>query len=38
LVRIITPVNPDASPLEAHNRAVDFAEQLTPYLPAYIPN
>lgn len=38
LVRIITPVNPDAGPFEAHNRAVGFAAQLTPFLPAYVPN
>jgi EpsI family protein len=38
LVRIITPVNPNESPMEAHNRAVRFARQLTPFLPEFVPN
>jgi EpsI family protein len=38
LVRIITPVNPGEDRLEAHSRAVGFAEQLIPLLPAYVPN
>jgi EpsI family protein len=38
LVRVITPVAPGENRLEAHNRVVAFANQLTPLLPAYIPN
>jgi len=38
LVRIITPVNPGEDKLKAHNRAVGFAEQIVPLLPAYVPN
>jgi EpsI family protein len=38
LIRIITPVNPGEDRLEAHNRAVNFAEQIEPLLPAYVPN
>ena len=38
LVRIITPVDPGEDRLEARKRAVDFAEQITPLLPAYVPN
>jgi EpsI family protein len=38
LVRIITPVNPGEDRLKAHNRAVRFAEQIIPLLPAYVPN
>jgi len=38
LVRIVTPVRPNESRLDAHRRAVDFAEQLNPLLPAFIPN
>jgi EpsI family protein len=38
LVRIMTPVNPGEDRLEAHNRAVRFAEQIIPLLPAYVPN
>jgi EpsI family protein len=38
LVRIITPVIPGEDTLEAHNRLVGFARQLTPLLPAYVPN
>jgi EpsI family protein len=38
LVRIITPVNSGEDRLEAHNRAVGFAEQIVPLLPAYVPN
>jgi EpsI family protein len=38
LVRIITPVRPNESRLDAHQRAVTFAEQLNPLLPAFIPN
>jgi EpsI family protein len=38
LVRVITPVAPGEDRLRAHNRVVEFAEQITPLLPAYIPN
>lgn len=38
LVRIITPVNPGEDQATARNRAISFAEQITPLLPAYIPN
>jgi EpsI family protein len=38
LVRIITPVNSDEGRQAAHDRAVHFAEQITPLLPAYVPN
>jgi EpsI family protein len=38
LVRIITPLAPGEDQLQAHNRAVGFARQLAPMLPAYVPN
>jgi EpsI family protein len=38
LIRVITPLRPDESEEQAHNRAVLFAAQLAPMLPAYIPN
>jgi hypothetical protein len=38
LVRIITPVVQGEDRPEAHNRVVSFAQQLTPLLPAYVPN
>jgi EpsI family protein len=38
LVRIITPINPGEDQSAAHDRAVNFAEQITPLLPAYVPN
>jgi EpsI family protein len=38
LVRITTPVGPAESRLEARKRAIDFAEQITPMLPTYIPD
>jgi EpsI family protein len=38
LVRIITPVTDGQDPGEARTRAVAFAEQIAPLLPAYIPN
>lgn len=38
LIRVSTPIVPGENGLEAHKRVVDFAEQLTPLLPAYIPN
>ncbi|GAC1416749.1 MAG: hypothetical protein NVS9B15_02990 [Acidobacteriaceae bacterium] len=37
LVRVITPLLPGEDKLQAHNRAVGFAEQIVPMLPAYIP-
>ena len=38
LVRIITPVNPGEDRATARSRAIGFAEQIAPLLPAYIPN
>lgn len=38
LVRVITPLRPEDTQLMAHQRAVHFAEQMTPLLPAFIPN
>jgi len=38
LVRIITPVPNGEDRTEARNRAVSFAQQLTPLLPAYVPD
>jgi EpsI family protein len=38
LIRVITMVNPGEDQMEAHRRAVGFAEQIIPLLPAYIPN
>jgi EpsI family protein len=38
LVRIITPVEPGEERLHARTRAVDFAEQIAPLLPAYVPD
>lgn len=38
LVRIITPVIPGEDRNDARNRAITFAKQLTPLLPAYVPN
>jgi EpsI family protein len=38
LVRIMTPVSPGEDRVVAHNRAVDFARQIAPLLPAYVPN
>jgi EpsI family protein len=38
LVRIITPVLPEEERIAAHERAVRFAEQITPLLPAYVPD
>ena len=38
LVRVITPVLPTETQLEAHNRAISFTRQMTPLLPAYIPD
>jgi len=38
LIRIITPVEPGEARLHARARAVDFAEQIAPLLPAYVPD
>jgi EpsI family protein len=38
LVRVITAVNPGEDRMDAHRRAVEFAEQIIPLLPAYIPD
>lgn len=38
LVRVLTPVGQDESPLQAHERVVKFAKLVTPSLPAFIPN
>jgi EpsI family protein len=38
LVRIITPVLANESRTEARNRAIAFAQQMVPDLPAYVPN
>jgi EpsI family protein len=38
LIRVITPLQPGESDQQAHNRAVAFAADLAPMLPAYIPN
>jgi EpsI family protein len=38
LVRIVTPITATETGDEAHRRAVDFAEQIEPLLPAFIPN
>lgn len=38
LVRIITPVYPGEDSFKAHNRVVQFADQIVPLLPAYVPN
>jgi EpsI family protein len=38
LVRIITPVMPAETLDSARNRAVQFTQQMAPYLPRFIPN
>ena len=38
LVRIITAINPGEDRSVARDRAINFAEQITPLLPAYVPN
>jgi EpsI family protein len=38
LIRVITAVYPGEDRLDAHRRAVGFAEQIIPLLPAYIPD
>jgi EpsI family protein len=38
LVRITSVVGPGEDRLEARKRVIDFAEQITPMLSAYVPN
>ena len=38
LVRIITSVPPGEDREQARNRVIEFAKQITPLLPAYVPN
>ena len=38
LIRIITSVARDEDRDQARNRAIEFAKQITPLLPAYVPN
>lgn len=38
LIRIMTPVVPGEDRAAAHRRVIGFAQQLTPLLPAYVPN
>ncbi len=38
LVRVITPLEPGEDRAEARARAIGFAEQIAPLLPAYVPN
>jgi EpsI family protein len=38
LIRVITVVAPGEEQIDAHRRAVGFAEQIVPLLPAYIPD
>jgi EpsI family protein len=38
LVRVVTPLLPNEDTQVAHDRAVNFAQQLEPLLPAFIPN
>ena len=38
LVRIITPVEPGEDRLQSRARAIRFAEQIAPLLPAYVPD
>jgi EpsI family protein len=38
LIRVITPLQPGETPRDAELRAVSFAEQMNPLLPAYIPD
>ena len=38
LVRVITPVGSNEDSQEAHQRLVAFAKEVTPLLPAYVPN
>ncbi len=38
LIRVVVPLASGATRQAAHDRAVDFAQQLSPLLPAYIPD
>ena len=38
LVRVMTPLRPDETHAQAHARVVHFTQQISPLLPAYIPN
>lgn len=38
LIRIMTPVTSGEDRAEAHDRVVEFAKQITPLLPAYVPD
>ena len=38
LVRVVTPIEPNEGPAEAHTRLVNFTKLVTPLLPAYVPN
>jgi EpsI family protein len=38
LIRIMTPVAPGEDRAEARRRVIGFAQQITPLLPAYVPN
>ena len=38
LVRVVVPIRKGETRADAHGRAVKFAEQMTPLLPAYIPD
>jgi EpsI family protein len=38
LIRVVTPIAAGDDQAEAHQRAVHFAEQVLPFLPAYIPD
>ena len=38
LVRVITDIPSNQSPEAAHARLVDFAKNVTPLLPTYVPN
>ena len=38
LVRVLTPIEADEVPSQAHDRLVMFAKYVTPLLPAYVPN
>jgi EpsI family protein len=38
LVRVITDIPASENPAEAHERVVNFAKNVTPLLPAYVPN
>ncbi len=38
LIRIMTPVSPGEDRTVAHDRAIEFARQIAPLLPEYVPN